>query len=278
MIVAIKKACRSARSLLRHVFLKTGRMGREVPPLLQDGDRIVGVINGLEVGAVTRSPATDAKSLCSEVPKTRAQLRHVVLSLEDMRGQGDRTKAFEALADLSEQWIEKYAPGSAFIGVLHDDRAHPHCHLLVANSNPFAGDDRLHWKPSTLKEMQSLEWVAPATAEKFSLSPGRHNGLTKREGSGTPYPAASLDAAILAQATNQQIEHYEKSNLLTIGRRNKHGEVTSIVFNGRKIRLSTIRAMAQNQKPDHSPRDPVRRNPRRSRGIRKHSPTVSHHI
>lgn len=54
--------------------------------------------------------------------------------------------------------------------VLHDNRAHPHCHLLVANSNPFAGDDRLHWNPSTLKEMQGLEWVAPATAEKFFLS------------------------------------------------------------------------------------------------------------
>lgn len=127
MIVAIKKACRSARSLLRHVFLKNGRMGREVPALMPDGDRVVGVINGLEVGTVTRSPATDAQSLCSEVPKTRAQLRHVVLSLEDMHGPEDRTKAFEALADLSEQWMEKYAPGSAFIGVLHDDRMHPHC-------------------------------------------------------------------------------------------------------------------------------------------------------
>lgn len=69
---------------------------------MPDGDRVVGVINGLEVGTVTRSPATDAKSLCSEVPKTRAQLRHVVLSLEDMSSLEDRIKAFEALADLSK--------------------------------------------------------------------------------------------------------------------------------------------------------------------------------
>jgi len=266
MIVAIKKACKSARPLLRHVYLKTGRLGREVAPLTPDADRVVGIVNGLDVGTVTRSPAVDAKSLCSEVPRTRAQLRHVVLSMEDTPDPADRAKAFEALADLSEQWMEEFAPGSAFIGVLHDDRSHPHCHLLIANLAPFEADGRLNWKPSDLKKMQSLEWVAPATAEKFSLEPGRHQGVSRREGAGMPYPSPLLDAAALAMATLEELQSYETANIISIGRRSSDGEIKSINYNGRRIRLSTIRQMAQ-----HRQGVVVQSRPARRRGLQRQS-------
>ena len=253
MIVTIKPACRHPRSLIRHCFLAVGRQGREAEPLQEDGNRVVGILNGLECGTITQAPATDARSLCGDVPKGRAPLRHIVISAEDTPSFPKRGTAFEALADVAEQWLEKFAPGVQVIGIMHDDRNHPHIHLLVANNDPFHGDARLSWPKSTLKEMQFFEWVAPATVEKFSIQSGRHVGVTRREGSGMPYPAAKLDAEILANATNEQLENYEHQQQLTIGRRNKKGEITSIIFNGRRIRLSTIRQMGQNQKSDLSP-------------------------
>jgi len=260
MIVTIKPACRSPRSLIRHCFLAVGRQGREAEPLQEDGNRVVGLLNGLECGTITYAPATDARSLCGDVPKSRAPLRHIVISAEDTPSFPKRGTAFEALADVAEQWLEKFAPGSQFIGIMHDDRNHPHIHLLVANNDPFAGDARLSWPKSTLKEMQSFEWVAPATAKKFSIQSGRHVGVTRREGSGMPYPAANLDAEILANATNEQLENYEHQQQLTIGRRNKKGEITSVIFNGRRIRLSTIRQMGQTQKSDLPPGCSAHRN------------------
>ena len=242
-IVAIKPACKNPRSLLRHVFLANGRLPREVEPFLENGSRVVGIINGLDIGTVTQIPSVDANTLCADVPAGRAALRHVILSVEDTFAPDGRSKAFEALTDLAEQWIEKYAAGANFIGVLHDDRAHPHCHLLISNNDDFAGGSRLAWGPAVLKEMQSMSWVAEATRQKFSIETGRNNGVSRREGSGSPYPAAHLDAAILAKATNQELEYYERTKQLSISRRNRQGEATSVNFNGRRIRLSTIRTM-----------------------------------
>lgn len=244
LIVVIKPACRRPRGLLRHVYLHEGRMGRECAAILPDGDRVVGYLNGLDAGTITRNPATDARSLCGHVPNGRAALRHVVLSFEDMRGNESRNLAFEALADLGEQWIQAHAPYSSFIGIMHDDRNHPHLHLMVANCDESNGDARLAWSPADLREMQSLKWVSPATTEKFSIETGRHNGLSRREGRGMPYPSLLLDAAKLAMATAKELENYEHANIITVSRRSKSGEIKSINFNGRRIRLSTIRQLA----------------------------------
>ena len=273
VIVAIKRACRSPRSLLRHCFLSKGRQGREVAPLQESGNRVIGLLNGLPVGTITQSPATDAKTLCSNVPAGRAALRHVVISAEDTSDPAARMAVFEGLADLGEQWIQTYAPGASFIGVLHDDKLHPHLHLLVANNDEFNGDARLAWPRSALKQMQSMEWVAPATKDKFFIESGRHVGITKREGSGMPYPAAILDAEILAAATIKELEEYEHSKILTIGRRDKSGDITSVIYNGRRIRLSTIRNLAQTGGRLANPSRPPRgvRLPRRIR----QGPTVA---
>ena len=277
MIVTIKPACRHPRPLIRHCFLAVGRQGREAEPLQEDGNRVVGILNGLECGTITQAPATDARSLCGDVPKGRSPLRHIVISSEDTPSFPKRGTAFEALADVAEQWLEKFAPGVQFIGIMHDDRNHPHIHLLVANNDPFNGDARLSWPKSTLKEMQSFEWVAPATAQKFSIQSGRHCGVTRREGSGMPYPGAKLDAKILANATTQQLENYEHQQQLTIGRRNKKGEITSVIFNGRRIRLSTIRQLDQNPKPDHPSGHPSHRNRERpERPGKSPAPTLRH--
>lgn len=247
MIVAIKPACRRPRSLIRHCFLPKGRMGREVEGLRGDGHRVVQILNGMDAGTIG-SPAVTARNLCGDVPVGRAPLRHVVISAEDTATSGARTSAFECLAAVAKDWIRAYAPNTNFLAVSHDDRRHPHIHLLLANSDRTHDERRLAWAPSTVSEMQSLAFVGESTREQFLIESGRHRGITRRERGGLPYPGAHLDALKLAKMTDKEIKTYELRNELTIGRRNKAGEITTVVFRGRRIRLSTLRQMGQIQR------------------------------
>ena len=247
LIVAIKSACRRPRSLIRHCLLPKGRAGREVEGLRTDGHRVVQVLNGMEAGTIG-SPAVTARNLCGDVPEGRAPLRHVVISAEDTATPESRLGAFECLAVAAQAWIKAYAPNSNFLAVSHDDRCHPHIHLLLANSDRSHEESRLAWSPGTVSKMQSLAFVSESTRETYLLESGRHRGVTRRERGGLPYPGAHLDALKLAQMSDKEIKHYETRNELTIGRRNKAGAITSVVFQGRRIRLSTIRQLGQSQR------------------------------
>lgn len=248
LIVAIKAVCRRPRALIRHCFLPIGRAGREVDGLREDGHRVVEMLNGMEAGSIG-SPALTAQNLCGDVPDGRAPLRHVVISAEDNMGEESRREAFACLAAVALDWIKAFAPSSNYLAVSHDDRRHPHIHLLLANSDPAHDECRLAWSPGTVSQMQSLEFVSDANRKQFCIESGRHRGATRREQGGMPYPGARLDALKLANMTDKEIKEYEHRNELTVGRRNKAGQVTSVVFQGRRIRLTTIRQMGQSQGP-----------------------------
>ena len=265
MVVVIKRACRRPRSLIRHCLLAAGRKPREIDGLRDDGHRVVAITNGMHAGAVT-SPAVTARLLCGDVPEGRAPLRHVVLSAEDMTHAADRVSAFAALADVAEQWLAAFAPSSPYLAIAHDDTAHPHMHLLVANYDQRNDDARLAWSPSTVSAMQSLNFVSPETHQQFSLESGRHRGATRREGSGLPYPRADLSALKLAKMSDKQIEYYEHTGNLTVARRNKLGEITTIIFENRRIRLSTIRQLVEVEK--HARSTAFRNDPDRQRSKR----------
>ena len=244
VIVVVKKAGGTAYGLLRHTYQPTVRTPREVAPLSADGDRVCGLLNGLREGAILKDAATDAISLCADLPAGRAPVRHVVLSCEETMDLPDRAKAFEALAVMAQQFARTFAPETAYIAILHDDRCHPHAHLVFQNSQGIDGA-AIHWDRDTLKSMQAMEWVAPETQSEFSIEPGRSNGRTKREGTGLPYPLASLDAWKLAIATVTELENYESANIFTNGRHSSNGKTKYVNFNNRPIRLSTIRQLAQ---------------------------------
>lgn len=248
MVVVIKRACRRPRSLIRHCLLAAGRKPREVDGLRDDGHRVVAITNGMPAGAVA-TPALTARLLCGDVPEGRTPLRHVVLSAEDMSDTAERVNAFAALADVAEQWLAAFAPSSPYLAIAHDDTAHPHVHLLIANHDLHNDEARLAWSPSTVSAMQSLNFVSQETKQQFCIESGRHRGATRREQGGMPYPGARLDALKLANMTDKEIKEYEHRNELTVGRRNKAGQVTSVVFQGRRIRLTTIRQMGQSQGP-----------------------------
>lgn len=273
MILAIKRACRRPRSLIRHCLLARGRNAREVEGLRDDGHRVVAITNGMHAGAVT-TPAVTARLLCGDVPEGRAPLRHVVISAEDMTGIADRVNAFAALSEVVGQWLAAFAPSSPYLAIAHDDMAHPHVHLLLANCDPRNDDARLAWSPATVSTMQSLDFVSPETKQQFSLESGRHRGATRREGSGLPYPRADLLARKLAKMSDKEIENYEYTGHLTIARRNKLGQITTVIFEDRRIRLSTIRQLVEIEKHTGSPA--LRNDPGRQRAKRLRRPVAVH--
>lgn len=243
VIVVIKPARGRAYNLLRHCYLSRGRQPTEVASVSGSDDRVCGVINGLTHGGLVRNAGEDARSLIADLPENRAQVRHVVLSVEETYDPESRQKAFAALADLCLEFAEKFAPGTPYIGVLHEDRLHPHAHLIFKNADG-ANEGALCWNRADLAEMQSMEWVSDSARNEFSIQPGRSSGRTRREGTGLPYPFASLDALKLATATISQLEKYESANIFTNGRRSASGETKSVTFNNRSISMSTIRQLA----------------------------------
>ena len=242
-VVVIKSARGRAYNLLRHCYLPHGRQPAEIATVTNADDRVCGLINGLAQGGLVRNAGADAAALIADMPRNRAQVRHVVISAEDTADPELRQDACTALADLCGQFAETYAPGTPYVAVLHQDRLHPHAHIIFRNSDA-ANEAALCWNRDQLAEMQSMEWVSQTTKDEFSIEAGRSSGRTRREGTGLPYPLARLDALKLATATISELENYESANIFTSGRRSPNGETDSVNFNGRPIRLSTIRQLA----------------------------------
>lgn len=83
--------------------------------------------------------------------------------------------------------------------------------------------------------MQSMEWTDQATS-------GRGRGVGKAI---SAYPlAANLDAKTLANLSQEQIHEKIQANEIQIGRVNSQGNITSIIYQGRRIRLDTVRRLA----------------------------------
>lgn len=255
VIAVIKSTSRNAYPLVRHCFLHEGREPQEAPSLTNDGSRVVGVLNGLDSGAVTMHPSTDTRSLCGDVIDRNA-LRHVILSAEPITEISGRESAFAALMAMAKDWMKRFAPGTPYLGICHDDRQSPHIHLLIRNSDRSTDGGRLSWSPNQLREMQSFDWVSSDTAQIYSIEPGRSRGISKREGTGYPYPRAQhLDARTISRMNQQQIYEHTRTGAFQVGRRDKHGHIKSIIYNGRRIRMATVELLAKDPQLDFSPRE-----------------------
>jgi hypothetical protein len=240
-IVKIQPSGKSLRRLLRHVYLPEGRLGREVEPMQSSGNRVVTTINGM-VGGLSLKPSLDAEALAGDV-KGRLPYRHLVISAEDCTNVDERRGMFRALMDLAKEFTKAFAPHVPYVMVGHDDRAHPHAHLIFKNESE---DGRcLQWSKDQVREMQSMSWVSPQTKETFGVESGRGRGVNPPEYSSAPYPlAAKLDAKTIAGFNQEQINEYTKSGAIKTGRVDKQGNITSVIYNGRRIRLATVRGLA----------------------------------
>jgi hypothetical protein len=246
VIVKIKPSGKSLYRLLRHVYLDKGPAGREVPSILTNGSRVTETISAVP-GVIQMNASLDAKVLAGDV-EGRSQYRHVVISAADTEDLGEREKNIKGLVQMGKEWMKTFAPGTPYIGVAHDDRRHTHLHLVLKNEGL---DGRcLSWAKDTVRTMQSMEWVSLETMEIFDVQSGRGKGINNSDFSNSPYPLANLHAKTLAGMTTEKINELTSNGTITTGRINKRGEITSINYNGRRIRLRTIAGLAhtgQNQ-------------------------------
>lgn len=241
-IIKIKRSGGSLRRLLAHVYKGKGRGPREVEALQKNGSRVAGVVCSM-VGGMTLVPKLDASALAWGLGG-RGEYRHVIISAEDCRDMGERRKQMKALLELGREWVSRFLPGGRYIGVVHDDREHMHLHLALRNETALGA--ALGWAKATLRLMQSMDWVSPATKQAFGIESGRGAGRHCPEFSNAPYPlAASLDAKTLAGMESEKINELVRIGQIAVGRVNRRGEITSVIYNGRRIRLGTIRGLAK---------------------------------
>jgi hypothetical protein len=241
VIVKIKRSGGSLRRLLAHIYRAKGRSVREVAALQRDGNRVAGMVNGMD-GGMTLVPRLDAQTLAWGLAG-RGEYRHVIISAADCMDLEERKKQARALLQMGREWVRRFVPGGSYLGVVHDDRAHMHLHLVLRNESSVGA--ALGWAKATIRLMQGMEWVSPETKQEFEIESGRGAGRNSPEFSDAPYPlATALDAKQLAEIEMEKINELTSRGEIQTGRVNRHGEITSIIYNGRRIRLRTIRGLA----------------------------------
>ncbi len=210
-------------SLIKHC-LSEGRSVKEV----SDGQSRVATIDafGLVGGLNEKKPGKLRDNLLRQNHDTKSKdaSKHVVLSIEDTLDPVARAAALRILRRMAFEFLKVYAPGCAALAFAHNDRKHPHLHLVVANSD---SNRAVHWKPKLLRQMQSMEWLSKDL--QILVQSGRRESSTVKH---EPYPTAKLSlAAELAAMTPEDLE-----NISWVRR----GKTRVFIYKGRRVRERTV--------------------------------------
>ena len=119
--------------------------------------------------------------------RSKELAKHVVLSCQDTIDPVARRAAIRVLRRAAYEFLKTFSPGCAALAFSHNDRLHPHVHLIISNSD---SNRSLHWQPKLLRKMQSMEWLSrdlQLVVQSGRRKPGKavHN----------PYPKAKLTLA-----------------------------------------------------------------------------------
>jgi len=131
-------------------------------------DRVLWVIG--ELGGFGY-PARDARLMaealeCGHEHLAGRNSRHLVLSCEANLREDQRTVAFARLK-ASAPLLARALGAIRWIAVAHDDKDHPHIHLIILNYDPVE-DKRLDIRPTVLSRLQDMDWTPHFDAGKGS--------------------------------------------------------------------------------------------------------------
>ena len=157
--------------------------------------------------------------------------RHVIISLE--RGTDLPDSKFETVA---ERFVSTFAPGSAWLGAVDRNTRSVHCHVLLLNTDCQHGSRTLNFTPQKIKQCQDAAMWSGGL-----LDNGRRSAIISK---------LSDAKKLIQELTYEDIKRHIKNGTIKASRCNKRNEVTSILFNGRKIRLSTLQRVALGRDPD----------------------------
>lgn len=102
-------------------------------------------------------------------------VRQAIISLESMPDatQAVFYSALGKLPDAAKNWMDTFAPGCRWVAFVHQDRHHPHVHVVFENWDYKHGGRRLDLNPQLLSKMQDMKWCAGLGIESGKGSIGR---------------------------------------------------------------------------------------------------------
>ena len=156
--------------------------------------------------------------------KSKELTKHIVISCEDTFDPAARRAAIRILRRAAMEFLKVYAPGCSALTFAHNDRLHPHIHLVISNSN---GEKSLHWTPNELRQMQAMEWLAKDL--QTVLQSGRKKS---RKAIRKPYPGAKLTLA--AELAAMPAAELEKISWV------KRGNTRVFTYKDRRVRERLI--------------------------------------
>lgn len=185
----------NAKATVAYLLDPNAKAKRELMPakmmtasdsLEQVGERVAEVFGeGISPKALSsRNEAEIVAQLeaTSSTLRRRGKLtRHVVISAEFEDGEILSDEQINQKLKLAaEDFIDKYAPGSKFIAVIHRDSSQPHVHIEIENYDHAVGENggepmRLDWSSTEVEEMQLIKWT-----DQFEMGKGSSKNADKK--------------------------------------------------------------------------------------------------
>jgi len=125
------------------------------------------------VGVIPTEPGNETGTMVLiSGPNSRLKgrpMRQMILSAQDMTHAtpAEFHAALALLMDAAKLWIDTFAPGVRWVATAHQDRHHPHVHVIFENWD-YAAERRLDLSPILLEEMQTMTW-----AKRLGLTSGK---------------------------------------------------------------------------------------------------------
>jgi hypothetical protein len=202
--------------------------------------KVTAVYDGLDAGVAKGTPRQLAELLLAFHHDSRASrvCRTAVISVKTPRRASEAElkeidrRLLRASADL-----QKFLGVASMLGWVHGNTSMRHIHLIFANSN---GRRTLDLRPKFLKELQAMQWTVQFVTGRGK---GRRRSLPM-------YPKSKkLDVRLLAlmlmdsrgKVRKEIWDKLVRSGKISNFRHRKNGEVISFEFQGRRIRLATLK-------------------------------------
>lgn len=183
------------------------------------------------------------------------QVRHVVFSTP----KGMETKQAKAsLTRVCRDWIAAYAPDRNWLFGFHNDNGILHGHLAVANLGPDSKP--LKFRPHVVVAMSEMAFTKHAISAKGKGKIGLPIYTKTRK----KLLVQELAAALLDTNGNIQPKAWDQlegQGLITEFRTRKDGSLISFIYQGKRIRLSTLQRYIDQEQSmktqTHNPSPPL---------------------
>jgi hypothetical protein len=168
-----------------------------------------------------------------------SEVRHLIFSVP--KGTARRA-AFRALHAVFEDWRNTYAPGMPWVSAIQKHNGIYHLHAAVANVN--SSGRPLKFLPHMVVAMADMKFTDKAISAKGTGKKGLKLYTKARGKLGVEGLAERLVAAD-GSIRNDEWRRLKKDGAISDFRTRKDGSIVSFIFDGKRIRLSTLNSFVE---------------------------------